>query len=129
VVLLYGHLKLQRLLKTKNTHMVTLDLYLHATPLISIYAYIAKYTMLLVFMLVVKHNLYLFSCNASFLQLFFFLVFLSGHGKFETLGALGISCMLLATAGGIAWHALQLLLVDCFLSLSLSLSLPTLIQI
>ncbi|XP_062143323.1 metal tolerance protein 2 [Alnus glutinosa] len=33
-----------------------------------------------------------------------------GHGKFETLGALGISCMLLATAGGIAWHALQLLL-------------------
>lgn len=34
-----------------------------------------------------------------------------GHGKFETLGALGISCMLLATAGGIAWHALDLLLV------------------
>ncbi|KAI3425514.1 ZT_dimer domain-containing protein, partial [Psidium guajava] len=33
-----------------------------------------------------------------------------GHGKFETLGALGISCMLLATAGGIAWHALDLLL-------------------
>ncbi|KAK4766924.1 hypothetical protein SAY86_014675 [Trapa natans] len=32
-----------------------------------------------------------------------------GHGKFETLGALGISCMLLATAGGIAWHALDLL--------------------
>ncbi|KAB1203098.1 Metal tolerance protein C1 [Morella rubra] len=33
-----------------------------------------------------------------------------GHGKFETLGAMGISCMLLATAGGIAWHALQILL-------------------
>ncbi|KAK6239327.1 hypothetical protein QUC31_004796 [Theobroma cacao] len=33
-----------------------------------------------------------------------------GHGKFETLGALGISCMLLATAGGIAWHALDLLI-------------------
>ncbi|XVF32730.1 hypothetical protein REPUB_Repub17cG0108100 [Reevesia pubescens] len=32
-----------------------------------------------------------------------------GHGKFETLGALGISCMLLATASGIAWHALDLL--------------------
>ncbi|XP_043718841.1 metal tolerance protein 2-like [Telopea speciosissima] len=32
-----------------------------------------------------------------------------GHGKFETLGALGISCMLLATAGGIAWHALDIL--------------------
>ncbi|PON57150.1 Cation efflux protein [Parasponia andersonii] len=32
-----------------------------------------------------------------------------GHGKFETLGALGISCMLLGTAGGIAWHALDLL--------------------
>ncbi|CBI32245.3 unnamed protein product, partial [Vitis vinifera] len=33
-----------------------------------------------------------------------------GHGKFETLGALGISCMLLATAGGIAWHAVDVLL-------------------
>ncbi|WCJ21384.1 Metal tolerance protein C1 [Euphorbia peplus] len=32
-----------------------------------------------------------------------------GHGKFESLGALGISCMLLATAGGIAWHAFDLL--------------------
>ncbi|XP_022899096.1 metal tolerance protein C1 isoform X2 [Olea europaea var. sylvestris] len=31
------------------------------------------------------------------------------HGKFETLGALGISTMLLATAGGIAWHALDIL--------------------
>ncbi|XP_058083865.1 metal tolerance protein 2 isoform X2 [Magnolia sinica] len=32
-----------------------------------------------------------------------------GHGKFETLGALGISGMLLATAGGIAWHAVDVL--------------------
>jgi len=41
-----------------------------------------------------------------------FLWFLiSGHGKFETLGALGISCMLLATGGGIAWHAVDILMV------------------
>jgi len=41
-----------------------------------------------------------------------FLWFLiSGHGKFETIGALGISCMLLATGGGIAWHAVDLLMV------------------
>lgn len=40
------------------------------------------------------------------------LVIISGHGKFETLGALGISSMLLATAGSIAWHALDLLLVQ-----------------
>ncbi|OIT26835.1 PREDICTED: metal tolerance protein 2 isoform X1 [Nicotiana attenuata] len=33
-----------------------------------------------------------------------------GHGKFETLGALGISGVLLATAGGIGWHALDVLL-------------------
>ncbi|BAT95681.1 hypothetical protein LR48_Vigan02g108100 [Vigna angularis] len=33
-----------------------------------------------------------------------------GHGKFETIGALGISCMLLATGGGIAWHAVDLLM-------------------
>ncbi|XP_024010771.1 metal tolerance protein C1 isoform X2 [Eutrema salsugineum] len=33
-----------------------------------------------------------------------------GHGKFETLGALGISGMLLATGCGIAWHAFHLLL-------------------
>ncbi|CAA7044207.1 unnamed protein product [Microthlaspi erraticum] len=32
-----------------------------------------------------------------------------GHGKFETLGALGISGMLLATGCGIAWHSLELL--------------------
>ncbi|GAB2234410.1 hypothetical protein Drorol1_Dr00003662 [Drosera rotundifolia] len=32
-----------------------------------------------------------------------------GHGKFETLGALGISCMLVGTAGGIAWHAIDIL--------------------
>lgn len=33
-----------------------------------------------------------------------------GHGKFETLGALGISGVLLVTAGGIAWHALDVLM-------------------
>uniref|UniRef100_A0A803NB54 Uncharacterized protein n=1 Tax=Chenopodium quinoa TaxID=63459 RepID=A0A803NB54_CHEQI len=33
-----------------------------------------------------------------------------GHGKFETLGALGISGMLLVTAGGITWHAADILL-------------------
>ncbi|KAG9157231.1 hypothetical protein Leryth_004896 [Lithospermum erythrorhizon] len=32
-----------------------------------------------------------------------------GHGKFETLGALAISGVLLATAGGIAWHAFDVL--------------------
>ncbi|KAI0511398.1 hypothetical protein KFK09_012028 [Dendrobium nobile] len=32
-----------------------------------------------------------------------------GHGKFESLGALCISCMLLGTAGGIAWHAFDVL--------------------
>ncbi|OAY71121.1 Metal tolerance protein C1 [Ananas comosus] len=32
-----------------------------------------------------------------------------GHGKFESLGALGISSMLLVTAGGIAWHAVDVL--------------------
>ena len=44
-----------------------------------------------------------------------------GHGKFETLGALGISCMLLATAGGIAWHAFDLLQVCLWLLLVLAL--------
>ncbi|CAN0898998.1 Metal tolerance protein C1 [Linum grandiflorum] len=33
-----------------------------------------------------------------------------GHGKFESLGALGISSMLLVTSGGIAWHAVDVLL-------------------
>ncbi|KAK8918533.1 Metal tolerance protein 2 [Platanthera zijinensis] len=33
----------------------------------------------------------------------------SWHGKFESLGALGISCMLLGTGGGIAWHAFDVL--------------------
>ncbi|KAK9057257.1 hypothetical protein SSX86_022092 [Deinandra increscens subsp. villosa] len=33
-----------------------------------------------------------------------------GHGKFETLGALGISGVLLLSAGGIAWHALDVLM-------------------
>ncbi|BFI29330.1 ferrous-iron efflux pump FieF [Marchantia polymorpha subsp. ruderalis] len=32
-----------------------------------------------------------------------------GHGKFETVGALGISGMLLLTGGGIAWHAVETL--------------------
>ncbi|WOL00376.1 hypothetical protein Cni_G09089 [Canna indica] len=32
-----------------------------------------------------------------------------GHGKFETIGTLGISGMLLITAGGIAWHAIDVL--------------------
>ncbi|KAI8574690.1 hypothetical protein RHMOL_Rhmol01G0374000 [Rhododendron molle] len=40
-----------------------------------------------------------------------------GHGKFETLGALGISVMLLGTAGGIAWHALDILVVGSVLFL------------
>lgn len=44
----------------------------------------------------------------------------SGHGKFETLGTLGISSMLLVTAGGIAWHAVDILQAwtsfDCLLS-------------
>lgn len=34
-----------------------------------------------------------------------------GHGKFESIGALGISGMLLLTGGGIAWHALESLQV------------------
>ncbi|KAJ1297153.1 hypothetical protein BS78_01G356200 [Paspalum vaginatum] len=34
-----------------------------------------------------------------------------GHGKFESLGALGISSMLLVTSGGIAWHAFEVLQV------------------
>ncbi|KAF9590578.1 hypothetical protein IFM89_035896 [Coptis chinensis] len=37
-------------------------------------------------------------------------VVLSGNGKFDTLGALGISSMLFVTAGGIAWHAMDILL-------------------
>ncbi|WOG94754.1 hypothetical protein DCAR_0314051 [Daucus carota subsp. sativus] len=32
-----------------------------------------------------------------------------GHGKFESLGALGISSVLLATGGAIAWHAVDIL--------------------
>ncbi|XP_078160683.1 cation efflux family protein [Carex rostrata] len=32
-----------------------------------------------------------------------------GHGKFESLGTLAISSMLLVTAGGIAWHAIDVL--------------------
>ncbi|GJN07906.1 hypothetical protein PR202_ga25779 [Eleusine coracana subsp. coracana] len=33
----------------------------------------------------------------------------TSHGKFESLGALGISSMLLVTSGGIAWHAFEVL--------------------
>lgn len=51
------------------------------------------------------HMLFVLSVSLSFI------IIPPGHGKFETLGALGISTMLLATAGGIAWHALDLLLV------------------
>ncbi|GJP85835.1 hypothetical protein CLOP_g15930 [Closterium sp. NIES-67] len=32
-----------------------------------------------------------------------------GHGKFETVGALGVSLLLIGTGGGMAWHALHLL--------------------
>ncbi|CAL9752868.1 unnamed protein product [Musa acuminata subsp. burmannicoides] len=32
-----------------------------------------------------------------------------GHGKFETMGTLGISGMLMVTAGGIGWHAIDVL--------------------
>lgn len=54
--------------------------------------------------------------NAS-LMLFFLVVYVyTGHGKFETLGALGISCMLLTTAGGIGWHAIDLLFVQLLTS-------------
>lgn len=41
---------------------------------------------------------------------------LLGHGKFETLGALGISGVLLATGGGIAWHAIDVLVVIFLIS-------------
>ncbi|ONL97994.1 Metal tolerance protein C1 [Zea mays] len=40
--------------------------------------------------------------------------FVQGHGKFESLGALGISSMLLVTSGGIAWHAFEVLQVYYF---------------
>ena len=49
-------------------------------------------------------------------------LYAAGHGKFETLGALGISGMLLVTAGGIAWHAADILLVETIPILALSLS-------
>lgn len=40
-----------------------------------------------------------------------FAYLLTGHGKFESLGALGISSVLLATGGVIAWHAFDILAV------------------
>ncbi|KAF5731464.1 hypothetical protein HS088_TW18G00142 [Tripterygium wilfordii] len=49
------------------------------------------------------------------------------HGKFETLGALGISCMLLATSGGIAWHTFEILLG--LLSTTPDVANQTLIQV
>ena len=68
--------------------------------------------LLLVVMCGVKYDrdLFCWQCFCNY-TIVFFLAFLSGHGKFETLGSLGISCMLLLTAGGIAWHALEILLV------------------
>ncbi|KAG2402892.1 Metal tolerance protein [Vigna angularis] len=57
-----------------------------------------------------RHSSVLY-CKFSVSLMVIFLWFLiSGHGKFETIGALGISCMLLATGGGIAWHAVDLLM-------------------
>ncbi|CAH8353245.1 unnamed protein product [Eruca vesicaria subsp. sativa] len=53
--------------------------------------------------------LYFFTVLPVFM-FFWGFAFPSGHGKFETLGALGISTMLLATGCGIAWHAFDLLL-------------------
>jgi divalent metal cation (Fe/Co/Zn/Cd) transporter len=46
--------------------------------------------------------------------LLIYLPFVLGHGKFESLGALGISSMLLVTSGGIAWHAFEVLQVYYF---------------
>lgn len=64
------------------------------------------------------HMVASFTSHLPLLLFFFFFFFYgfhvcvsSGHGKFETLGALGISAMLLATGCGIAWHAADLLLV------------------
>ncbi|KAM5563970.1 hypothetical protein ABKV19_018536 [Rosa sericea] len=75
--------------------MVTVDLYLHATQLILDYEY----------------TVFLLSFSFAFVTIVFLFHFaFPGHGKFETLGALGISCMLLGTAGGIAWHALDILM-------------------
>lgn len=49
--------------------------------------------------------------SSSSSDLIFLSMYFAGHGKFETLGALGISGMLIVTAGGIAWHAADILLV------------------
>lgn len=57
----------------------------------------------------VLYGLHDFKRFLSFMIIFLFHC-ISGHGKFETLGALGISCMLLATGGGIAWHAVDILM-------------------
>jgi hypothetical protein len=52
-------------------------------------------------------------------SLLIIIFFIPGHGKFESLGALGISSMLLVTAGGIAWHSFEVLQVYYF-SLTIS---------
>lgn len=57
----YGRLKLQRLRETKNTHMVTLDLYLHSTPLILHYAYTLFYCLLLIRCRLCRYNCLLVS--------------------------------------------------------------------
>lgn len=49
-----------------------------------------------------------------------------GHGKFETIGALGISSMLLVTGGGIAWHAFEVL--QALLSATDGASLSSVVQ-
>jgi len=43
------------------------------------------------------------------LLLIFFIYHDTGHGKIETMGALTISGLLLATGGGIAWSAVDTL--------------------
>lgn len=53
----------------------------------------------------------LFDCAKSVEDSMSYFASLPGHGKFESLGALGISSMLLVTAGGIAWHAFDVLQV------------------
>lgn len=37
---------------------------------------------------------------------------LAGHGKYESLGAFGVSVLLIGTGAGIAWNALEALQVQ-----------------
>lgn len=74
------------------------------------------------FTLLVNTHFYMFLlatiyCSSLLQFTFSFCLSFPGHGKFETLGALGISVMLLGTAGGIAWHALDILVVGSILFL------------